>query len=250
MFKLHNLQSTTNRLFATPALFRPLAQAVQQPTLFSNQQAHFSEFFKEQDKKSIDKMYWKLNENKYWKSIQDKWQKPLERKKILKQKRLENPVVPKEEQETPSLYVHNEEQGVELPPNPNEIFAVVRIKGLQYKVTKDDRLMSEWLEDFEVGQQIELSEVLLVGTTDYTCVGRPTVSQAKVFATVEEHTQTEKTLIFKKRRRKGNSQRHQGHRQWVTVLKIDKIVHDVDETNVQQRTEINHLEHKPTVAIM
>ena len=82
------------------------------------------------------------------------------------------------------------------------MFAVVRIKGLQYKVTKDDRLMSEKLDDFEVGQQIELEEVLLVGTKDYTCVGRPTVENARVFATIEELSQTEKSLIFKKRRRK------------------------------------------------
>jgi len=26
--------------------------------------------------------------------------------------------VPKAEQETPSLYVHNPEEGIELPPNP------------------------------------------------------------------------------------------------------------------------------------
>lgn len=40
--------------------------------------------------------------------------------------------------------------------------------------------------DFEVGSQIELEEVLLIGTKDYTCVGRPSVSKARVFATVEE----------------------------------------------------------------
>lgn len=59
------------------------------------------------------------------------------------------------------------------------------MKGLQYKVVKDDRVMCEQL-DFEVGSQIELEEVLLIGTKDYTCVGRPSVSKARVFATVEE----------------------------------------------------------------
>ena len=113
--------------------------------------------------------------------------------------------MPQEPQETPSLYVHNQEEGITIPPNPMQTFAVVCIKGMQYKVTRDDRLMSEWLEEFEVGQQIELNEVLLVGTSDYTAVGRPTVAKAKVLATVEEHTQTTKSLIFKKRRRHGNS---------------------------------------------
>ena len=42
----------------------------------------------------------------------------------------------------------------------------------------------------------------MVGTKDYTCIGRPNVKAAKVLATVEETSQTEKVLIFKKRRRK------------------------------------------------
>lgn len=89
------------------------------------------------------------------------------------------------------------------------------------------------LLDLEVGSQVEFEDVLLVGTKDYTCVGRPTVTRARVLATIEETSQTEKTLIFKKRRRK-DSQRSQGHRQWVTVLKIDKIVHDIQESEITQ----------------
>lgn len=90
---------------------------------------------------------------------------------------------------------------------------------------------------FEVGQQLELDEVLLVGTQDYTTVGRPVVQRAKVLATVEENSQTEKTLIFKMRRRK-DSQRHRGHRQWVTILRIDKINHDIDESAVQDNFNV------------
>ena len=75
---------------------------------------------------------------------------------------------------------------------------------------KDDRIMCEKLP-FEMGQQIKIEEVLLLGTKDYTTIGRPRVHKAEVYATVEEHSQTEKALVFKKRRRK-DSQRHQGHR--------------------------------------
>jgi large subunit ribosomal protein L21 len=144
--------------------------------------------------------------------------------------------------------VHNVQEGITLPPNPDQVFAVVRVKGLQYKVSKDDRVMCELLEDFEVGAQIELEDVLLVGTKDYTCVGRPVVSKARVFATVEETSQTEKSLIFKKRRRK-DSQRHQGHRQWVTVLRIDRVVHDVQEGEVAT-LPLEALSLKPTVSII
>jgi large subunit ribosomal protein L21 len=65
------------------------------------------------------------------------------------------------------------------------MFAVVKIYDNQYKVSKDDRIMVEKLP-FEVGKQIEFDEVLLIGTKDYTAVGRPNVEKARVFATVEE----------------------------------------------------------------
>lgn len=163
--------------------------------------------------------------NKEYKRLMDKWQKPLQKKLIKRERKLQTPVEPKEEQ-AEVLYVHDPAEGIALPPHPEQIFAVMRVKGLQYKVTKDDRVMVELLEDYEMGTQLEFEDVLLVGTKDYTCVGRPLVEKARIFATVEETSQTEKSLIFKKRRRK-DSQRHQGHRQWVTVLRIDKISHEL-----------------------
>ena len=45
----------------------------------------------------------------------------------------------------------------------------------------------------------------MIGTKDYTAIGRPAVAKAKVLATVEEISQTEKVWIFKKRRRHSNS---------------------------------------------
>ena len=88
-------------------------------------------------------------------------------------------VQPPVESEEGLMYVHDLEQGVTLPPHPERIFAVVCIKGHQFKVTQDDRVMIESLgEGFEVGQQLILDEVLLVGTPDYTAVGRPTVPKA------------------------------------------------------------------------
>lgn len=39
---------------------------------------------------------------------------------------------------------------------------------------------------FEVGQQICIDDVLMVGTKDYTAIGRPQVTKAKIYATVEE----------------------------------------------------------------
>lgn len=219
--------------------------------LMPMQSVQFSEYFRELDKRSINKINHEFYVNKEYKRITDQWKKPLEKKLIKRQKKLLNPVVPKDEQ-SEILYVHNLEQGVSLPPNPEQIFAVIRVKGLQYKVTKDDRVMVEKLDEddgVQVGQQIELQDVMLVGTKDYTCIGRPRVTQARVLATVEETSMTEKALIFKKRRRK-DSQRHMGYRQWVTYLKIDKIIHEIDEqaiTSAQPKVDVDVLNLQPLV---
>ena len=100
------------------------------------------------------------------------------------------------------VYVHNPEKGVTLPPHPDDVFAVVRVKGQQTKVLVNDVIRVEKL-DFEVGSQILLEDVLMVGSPDYTAIGRPSVENARVYATIEEEAQCEKALIFKKRRRKG-----------------------------------------------
>ena len=84
--------------------------------------------------------------------------------------------------------------------------------------------------DVEIGTQICIDDVLLVGTRDYTAIGRPVVSKAKVYATVEEISKTDKVIIFKKQRRKGY-QKSQGHKQTINMIKIDKIEHDIDEAD-------------------
>ena len=66
----------------------------------------------------------------------------------------------------------------------------------------------------------------MVGTAEYTAIGRPTIGNARVYATIEEYSQTEKVIIFKKKRRKGY-QKNGGHRQLVNVLRIDRIEHDL-----------------------
>lgn len=70
------------------------------------------------------------------------------------------------------------------------------------KVMNNELIRVELLP-FEVGQQICISDVLLVGTVDYTAVGRPNVQNCKVYATVETEAQCEKSIVFKKQRRKG-----------------------------------------------
>ena len=71
-------------------------------------------------------------------------------------------------------------------------------------MVKDSKIMLEILDDsFEVGQQLVFDNVLILGTPEYTALGRPSVENAKVFVTLEEITRSEKVIVFKKKRRKG-----------------------------------------------
>jgi large subunit ribosomal protein L21 len=102
------------------------------------------------------------------------------------------------------------------------MYAVIRTGGKQYKVALGETLKVEQLPA-EVGAEIVLDQVLLVGEGADIRLGHPTLAGAAVKATVLAHGRGEKVRIFKMRRRK-HYQRHQGHRQGYTELKIDGIV--------------------------
>lgn len=101
------------------------------------------------------------------------------------------------------------------------MFAVIKTGGKQYRVAAGDKLKVESLP-VQVGDQITLDQVLAVGGADSVRVGTPLVAGAAVTATVLAHGRHPKVKIFKLRRRK-HSQKHAGHRQNFTELRIDAI---------------------------
>jgi large subunit ribosomal protein L21 len=102
------------------------------------------------------------------------------------------------------------------------MYAVVKTGGKQYKVAPGEKLKVEQIPA-DVGAQVVLDQVLLVGEGDNVRLGQPVVAGAAVNATVVSQGRHDKVRIFKMRRRK-HYQKHQGHRQNYTELKIDSIV--------------------------
>jgi len=102
------------------------------------------------------------------------------------------------------------------------MYAVIRSGGKQYKVAPGEKLRVEQLTA-DVGAEVVLDQVLMVGEGDSIRVGQPIVTGATVKATVVGHGRGDKVTIFKMRRRK-HYQKHQGHRQNYTELKIESIV--------------------------
>jgi len=102
------------------------------------------------------------------------------------------------------------------------MYAVIRTGGKQYRVEAGGQLRVEALSA-EVGAPVSFGEVLLIGEGDGIKLGTPTLQGAQVRATVVGHGRADKVKIFKLRRRK-HYQKHQGHRQNYTEVRIDEIV--------------------------
>src|SRR6185503_10547915 len=102
------------------------------------------------------------------------------------------------------------------------MYAVVKTGGKQYRITPGENLKVEQISA-DVGAEVVLDQVLMVGDGDSVRLGQPTLAGATVKATVVSHGRGEKIRIFKMRRRK-HYQKHQGHRQGYTELRIEAIV--------------------------
>jgi len=102
------------------------------------------------------------------------------------------------------------------------VYAVVRSGAKQYRAGVGDTILVERLRA-EVGEQIELNEVLLVADGEQVKVGQPTVEGAKVLATIVAEEKGPKIFIFKYHPRH-RYRRRAGHRQRYTKLLVDEIV--------------------------
>ena len=102
------------------------------------------------------------------------------------------------------------------------MYAVIKTGGKQYKVAPGEKLKVEQIPA-DVGAEVILDQVLLIGEGESVQLGQPIVAGATVKATVVAHGRHAKVKIFKMRRRK-HYQKHQGHRQNYTELKIESIV--------------------------
>ena len=101
------------------------------------------------------------------------------------------------------------------------MYAIVNIAGQQFKVEENQEIFVH-RQDGNEGDKIEFSEVLLKENDGKVQIGTPTVAKSSVSATILSHLKGDKVIVFKKKRRKGYRVKN-GHRQYFTKIKIDKI---------------------------
>lgn len=102
------------------------------------------------------------------------------------------------------------------------MYAVVATGGKQYRVAANQELQIEML-DAEIGSAIVFDEVLLVSDGEKSSVGKPYLVNVSVKAEIVAQERAKKVEIIKFNRRK-HHMKHQGHRQYLTKVKILEIV--------------------------
>jgi len=130
-------------------------------------------------------------------------------------------------------------------------FAVIKTGGKQYKVSANDTIRIEKLDD-EAGKKFEFKEVLLTTDNTTTEIGSPMIDGAYVEAELLKQARNDKVIIFKKRRRQ-NSRRKRGHRQHVSIVKIlkiygksGKLLAEAKEATLEKKTSEKKVEAKVT----
>ena len=102
------------------------------------------------------------------------------------------------------------------------MYAVIKTGGKQYRVAANDKILIEKLEG-TAGDQVQFTDVLMVGNGAAVEIGAPMVSGATVVGEIAAQEKSATVYIFKKRRRK-HYRRRNGHRQLLTSVTITEIL--------------------------
>jgi large subunit ribosomal protein L21 len=100
--------------------------------------------------------------------------------------------------------------------------ATIKTQGRQFTITEGDVLIVNRYPNTEAGATVEIKDVLAAGEGETYQVGKPTLAGATVSAKILENKRGDKVIVFKKKKRKGY-ERKQGHRQELSVIKIQSI---------------------------
>ncbi len=104
------------------------------------------------------------------------------------------------------------------------MYAIFNHKGKQYKVSKNDFLKLPKLSDLKKNDTLTLEDIILLKTdNDNISIGTPIIKDVKIKAKVIDQIRDNKIIVFKKKRRH-NYRRKIGHRQDLTLVKIEEII--------------------------
>ena len=121
------------------------------------------------------------------------------------------------------------------------MLAIFKTGGKQYYVKLGQILKVEKIEG-KKGDSLSFNDVLAISDGSDNTIGTPLVKGASIEAKILDQIRDKKVIVFKKRRRK-NYRLTQGHRQYLTVLKIESILNGTKKISIP-KTSKKHKEIK------
>ncbi|MBL6919604.1 MAG: 50S ribosomal protein L21 [Puniceicoccaceae bacterium] len=100
--------------------------------------------------------------------------------------------------------------------------ATIKTQGRQFTVSEGDVLKVNAYPETKAGDSVDINEVLMIGEGSDARFGAPLVEGASVKITILENKKDKKVVVFKKKRRQGYKKRR-GHRQHLSVIKVESI---------------------------
>ena len=104
------------------------------------------------------------------------------------------------------------------------MLAIFKTGGKQYSAKAGQILKVEKLDGAK-GDKISFTDVLAVSDDKTSNIGEPLLKDASVEAKIVDQIRDKKIIVFKKRKRQ-NYRLTKGHRQYLTVLRIETISFD------------------------
>lgn len=104
------------------------------------------------------------------------------------------------------------------------LFAIVHVLGKQYRLSENDLFVVRGSWSPDIGDQIKLEKVLLVGGCDFTLIGRPLLRPGlvRVEATVVEKALSNIRTSMRFARRK-DSKTYLFHRTLLTTMRVNRV---------------------------
>jgi large subunit ribosomal protein L21 len=100
--------------------------------------------------------------------------------------------------------------------------AIIQTQGSQFTVQVGDVLFVNRFPNTKAGDKVVLDKVLAAGEGASMKFGNPTLAGATVTASILENKRGEKVTVIKFKKRRGY-RRKQGHRQELSVIKVEAI---------------------------
>ena len=116
------------------------------------------------------------------------------------------------------------------------MFVIIKTGGKQYKIQPGDIVKLELLGD-EKGKKVTFNDVLACNHEGKDLIGSPFLKNVEVKGEILENKKSKKVIVFKKRRRH-NSRRLNGHRQGISVVKINEVILDGKSIVAKKVTKI------------